>query len=118
MGPIGKLFSNSPDLKKTEANKKTAKSEENKSNSTQAAGQVKSGSSKDQVQISSKARELLTLKMEAESYIKEVKETELISPQEIDAIKEKIASKYYFDEEVINDLVDRLVSLPNYMDQK
>ncbi len=50
MGPIGKLFSTSPDLKKTEANKKTAKNDEGKNQNTQDASQIKSGS-KDQVQI-------------------------------------------------------------------
>ena len=32
----------------------------------------------------------------------------------IDAIKEKIASNYYFDPEVIDKVVDKLIALPNY----
>ncbi|MCB0281014.1 MAG: hypothetical protein H6627_11650 [Calditrichae bacterium] len=115
MGPIKQLFSTSPDLKKTDTNKKLNKSNESASNKDQNSASVKS-TQKDQVQISSKGRELLTLKIEAESYLKDIKESETVSPQELDAIKEKIASKYYFEKEVIDDLVDRLMNLPNYMD--
>jgi len=115
MGPIRQLFSTSPDLKKAESNKKLNKPSEN-DQSGKETGAVKS-SSKDQVQISNQGRELLSLKVEAENYLKEIKEAEVISPQEIDAIKEKIASKYYFDEDVISDLVDKLVNLPDYMNK-
>ncbi len=115
MGPIRQLFQSSPDLKKTDSNKKINKSNDNGQNGKETGAVA--NSSKDQVQISPQARELLSLKVEAENYLKEIKESEIISPQEIDAIKEKIASKYYFDEEVINDLVDKLVSLPDYMNK-
>ncbi len=113
MGPIRQLFSTSPDLKKTESSKKlTQRSETEEGGKT--TGTANNGS-KDQVQISSKGRELLSLKVEAEQYLQEVKQSETISPQEVDAIKERIAARYYFDEEVISDLVDKLVSLPDYM---
>ncbi|KAA3617654.1 MAG: hypothetical protein D8M58_01140 [Calditrichaeota bacterium] len=115
MGPIRQLFSTSPDLKKAESNKKIGKPTDNDpgAKETNAAGNA----SKDQVEISNKGRELLSLKVEAENYLKEIKESEVISPQEVDAIKEKIASKYYFDEDVISDLVDKLVNLPDYMNR-
>ncbi len=115
MGPIRQLFSTSPDLKKTESNKKIDKANDNSQNKTE--NDAVKGVSKDQVNISNKGRELLSLKVEAENYLKEIKEGEVISPQEIDAIKEKIAAKYYFDEEVISDLVDKLASLPDYMNK-
>lgn len=113
MGPIRQLFSTSPDLKKAVSNKKTDKFNENEQGGKETSA-VK-GNSKDQVQISNHGRELLLLKIEAENYLKDIKGSEVISQGEIDAIKEKIASKYYFDEEVISDLVDKLASLPDYM---
>lgn len=115
MGPIKQLFSTSPDLKKTDTNKKLNKVNDTGSKEDNKSSAVES-SAKDQVQISNKGRELLILKTEAENYLKDIKESEVVSPQELDAIKERIASKYYFEKEVIDDLVDRLINLPNYMD--
>ena len=112
MGPIRQLFATSPDLKKTDSNKKLSKSHENNDAKENAPA---NNNSKDQVQISEKGRELLTLKLEAQNYLKDIKESEIVSQKQIDDIKEKIASKYYFDEEVISDLVDRLLNMPNYM---
>jgi len=113
MGPIRQLFSQSPDLKKTESSKKLDKIND-KEKSVSGAGTVDKGS-KDQVQISVEGRNLLSIKTEASGYLKDVQESEILTHQDIDAIKEKIASKYYFDAEVIDELVDKLVSLPEYM---
>lgn len=116
MGPIRQLFSNTPDLKKTDTQKKINDTSAKKTGTTENSSKPASG--KDQVQISDKGRELLTLKAETENYLNNIREAELISPQEIEAIKEKIEAKYYFDEEVINDLVDKLAGLPDYKDFK
>ena len=117
MGPIRQLFSTSTEMKKTDSNKKIAKSS-SESNTNNTENISAKGKTQDTVQISDKGRELLTLKTEAENYLKDIKESEVISPQELDAIKEKIASKYYFEKDVIDDVVDRLVNLPNYLDLK
>ena len=53
-------------------------------------------------------RELLSLKMQAASYTDEVKRATTISPGEIEAVKEKISSNFYFDPEVIDKVVDKL----------
>jgi hypothetical protein len=73
-----------------------------------------SSTSSDKAEISSVGRELLTLKMQAANYSQEVKQAKTISENEIEAIKERIASNYYFDPEVIDKVVDKLVALPNY----
>jgi len=113
MGPIRNLFSTSPDLKKTESNKKTAQTD-NKGNDNAKVNEAAKSGKKDQVQISDVGREMLTLKMEAARYLRDVKSSEVVSTEEIEAIKERIASRYYFDDEVIDDIVDKLISLPNY----
>ncbi len=113
MGPIRNLFSTSPDLKKTESNKKTAQTDKKVNDNAKVNDAAKSGK-KDQVQISDVGREMLTLKMEAARYLRDVKSSEVVSTEEIEAIKERIASRYYFDDEVIDDIVDKLISLPNY----
>jgi len=112
MGPIKSLFSQ-PDPKKANDSQKLDKSKHS------AAGKDGSGksvgkASKDQVSISNAGRELLSLKSEAAKYLKDVKDSEILSVAEVDSIKEKIASKYYFDPEVINTIVDKMINLPNF----
>ncbi len=115
MGPIRSLFS-PPDPKKTESNHKTEKAKPSVHNKGGTASKV-GKSSRDQVNISSEGRELLSLKSEAAKYLKDVQDSEVLSVEEVDAIKEKIASKYYFDPEVINTIVDKMINLPNFFNR-
>ncbi len=59
--------------------------------------------------ISDKARQLLSLKNEANGYVKAVKESETLSSKEIEEIQQRISSQDYFDSEVIDKVVDRLL---------
>lgn len=65
-----------------------------------------------QVDISSSAKELLTLRAEAERYLKHVELQEGISSEEVKELKEKIAQNYYLKEEIIDKIVDKLLDLP------
>ena len=58
--------------------------------------------------------EVEAIKSEAVQFTDEVKDAKTISEAEIDAIKERIASDFYFDPEVIDKIVDKLVALPNF----
>ncbi|RMH64477.1 MAG: hypothetical protein D6677_04655 [Calditrichaeota bacterium] len=110
MGPIRNLFSTSPDLKRTDPAKKAGKSNE-QYKKNEAVSSVSTGQphSRDQVEISSEGRELLSLKAEARKYLDDVKTSKTLTPQELDKIKEKIASRRYFDDSVIEKVVDKLV---------
>ncbi len=118
MGPIRNLFSTSPGLKHTESGKKAGKSADPYKKS-EAVNQLSGNKSaaKDQVEISSAGRELLSLKAETRKYLDDVKNSRAVSPQELDAIKEKIASRHYFDDEVIEKVVDKMVNLPGMFEE-
>ena len=72
---------------------------------------------KDSVEISSAGREMLAQKAQSEKFISTVKNSDTLSGNEKDAIREKIAADYYSNPEVVdkiaNDVVD---SYQNFKD--
>lgn len=60
-------------------------------------------------EISPEAKHLLELKNEASQYLDQVKEAETLSPEQIDQIKERISSQYYFDSQVIDQIVEKML---------
>jgi hypothetical protein len=113
MGSINNILGMPPELNKAGNNREVRKATSGNGKEAKT-GTVSSKVSSDKAEISSVGRELLTLKMQAAEYTEDVKKAETISQVEIDAIKEKIASNYYFDPEVIDKVVDKLIALPNY----
>ncbi len=59
--------------------------------------------------ISPEAKHLLELKNEASKYLDKVKDAETLSPEQIDQIKERISSQYYFDSQVIDQIVEKML---------
>ena len=59
--------------------------------------------------ISPEAKHLLELKNEAIQYLYKVKDAETLSPEQIDQIKERISSQYYFDSQVIDQIVEKML---------
>ncbi|APF18189.1 hypothetical protein [Caldithrix abyssi] len=59
--------------------------------------------------ISPEAKHLLELKSEASQFLDKVKSAQTITPEEIDQIKERITSQYYFDSQVIDQIVDKML---------
>ncbi len=59
--------------------------------------------------ISPEARRLLDLKNEASQYVDKVKNAETLSMDEINQIKERITSQYYFDSQVIDQIVEKML---------
>ncbi len=113
MGSINNILGMPPELNKAGKSREVRKTPPG-ANKDEKSGKIAQKAGSDKAEISSVGRELLTLKMQASKYTDEVKKADTISQVEIDAIKEKIASNYYFDPEVIDKVVDKLIALPNY----
>ncbi len=117
MGTIKNIFGMSPDINKT--NRNNTEKKVNTNNKEQETGSTtKTGNSHKPAvtaDISPVGRELLTLKSEAASYIEEVRSAKTITTTEIQEIKEKIASQYYFEPEVIDQIVDKLMAMPSFV---
>ena len=105
-----------PGMNKAEKNKQVGGAGNESANNGKArkAGEASETSGLDKALISSAAQRLLNIKSEAVQFTDEVKDAKTISDAEIDAIKERIASDFYFDPEVIDKIVDKLVALPNF----
>ncbi|HQV32697.1 MAG TPA: hypothetical protein PKV71_12510 [Calditrichia bacterium] len=69
----------------------------------------------DRAEISSTAREMLNIKELAEKYRAEGSNTSVLSREEMEMIREKVAEGHYNSEQVADDLVNRLVGLPNFV---
>lgn len=70
----------------------------------------------DQAEISQEARGLLNLRMDAQKYIKTVDQSETLSENEINQLKQQIESKYFVNDAVIDQIVDKILDLPNFTD--
>ena len=114
MASINNVLGIPPELNKSSSSKEARKAGSGIGKEAKASEMRQTSTSSDKAEISSVGRELLTLKMQAANYSSEVKQAQTISQTEIEAIKERIASNYYFDPEVIDKVVDKLVELPNY----
>lgn len=68
----------------------------------------------DQADISQKARGLLNLRMDAKKYLEDVDQSEILSENEINQLKQKIESKYFVNDAVIDQIVDKIIDLPNF----
>jgi len=115
MGAINNILGLPPGLHKTDKNKEPARVGKDSGESGKAKKtEGNSPSVYDKAVISNEARELLSIKAEAVRHTDRVKNAETISPLEIEAIKQKIAADFYFEPEVIDKVVDKLIALPNY----
>ncbi len=113
MGPLKSIIGLSQDVGKSEKAKETKKVDKEHRSDKKVNGQ-KTAVNADVAQISSAGREMLLLKMEAQKYVDDVGRAETLSLKEIESIKEKIAANYYFDPEVIDKVVDKIIAMPNF----
>ena len=93
------------DLKKTANNKN-----EQKANNTTNVNERK-----DQAQISDAARSMLSLRIDAQKYVEDIEQSKTISDNEVKDLKQKINTKYFINDAVINQIVDKLIDLPNFL---
>jgi len=113
MGPLKSILGMSQDIGKSEKAKETKKIDKDVRSAKKVDGQ-KTAANADVAHISSAGREMLLLKMEAQKYVDRVERAETLSLKEIESIKEKIAANYYFDPEVIDKVVDKIIAMPNF----
>jgi len=111
---IKNIFGASPESNKIVKNNETKKSKSVEETSTEDAKSNPVNGSGDKAEISSFGRELFKLRAEAAEYIEEIKTSRTISEEEIEEIKEKILEGHYFDPEVIDKVIDRLLNLPHF----
>ena len=103
----GQKINRNEDLKKVSEHKSEQKSEKTSSQSKRA----------DQAQISTAARGMLSMRMDAKKYIDEVEQSQTLSENEVNQLKQKIENKYFISEDVVDKIVDKLVNLPNFLIQ-
>lgn len=117
MATINDIYGIGPSAQKSGKNEPTKKLNlEKDTGKSESVG--KKTATKDTAQISSEARELLNLKMDAAKYLDEVRQAVTLNDLEIDQIKTKIQQKYYMDREVIDKIVDELAALPSFAIKK
>jgi len=75
---------------------------------------VSGNSRTDQAEISQKARGLLNLRMDAKKYLDTIDQSETLSENEVNQLKQHIESKYFVNDAVIDQIVDKIVDLPNF----
>ncbi len=114
MGPIKDISGLSQNLKKLDKQNDTRKIDSKKD-----AGKVEKGnqvaSENDKAEISDAGRTLLNAKTEALNYVKHVENTTLLNGNELDEIREKVNSGYYFDQKVVDKIAERMLELPNFL---
>jgi len=114
MGSIKSIFGLPQDINKNEKAKDLKRVNSKPSEIKKPQSQKSGASTSDVAQISSAGKELLSIKLQARQYVDQVKNADTLSVDEIEAIKEKIASNFYFDPEVIDEIVDKIIALPNF----
>lgn len=117
MATVNDIYGIGPSTQRSGKNEPTKKLNLEK-DSGQPGAVSKKNATRDTAQISSEARELLNLKMDAAKYLDEVRQAVTLNDHEINQIKSKIQQKYYMDREIIDKIVDELAALPNYKIKK
>ena len=111
MGTIKNILGMSPEVNRSNQGKKIGSG---KGSSSERAKSTGKSSSPVKAEISQIGRDFFNLKTESKNYLDEVRNSATISTAEIESIKEKIASNYYFEPEVIDQVVDKLMRMPNF----
>ena len=112
MSAIKNIINASPEMNKADKNKEVKQARQKKS---QEIAKTKGKPvSIDKAEISSAGRELLTLKAEAAAYLSKIQSAETLSAEEIEALRQKIAEGSYLSEELIDQMIDRILDLPGF----
>lgn len=114
MGPIKDISGLSQNLKKLDKQSDARKIDSKKDTGKVAKGNLVT-SENDTAEISDAGRTLLNAKSEAVNYLNQVENTRLINDAELEEIREKVNSGYYFDQKVIDKIAERLLELPNFL---
>ena len=117
MGPIKDISGLSQNLKKLDKQNETRKVDLKKDKSKVDKNDTQVSTNNDKAEISEAGRTLLNAKTESINYIKQVENTRTLSEGELDEIKEKVNSGYYFDQKVVEKIAEKLIELPNYLNK-
>lgn len=116
MGPIKDISALAHNLKKLDKQNETRKVD-SKKDSEKVDKQNAIDTEKDRAEISDAGRTLLSVKTEADRYLKLVENTNIVDEQEIEEIREKVMLNYYSKKEVIEKITEKLLDLPNYISE-
>ncbi len=70
---------------------------------------------RDTAEISSAARELLSLKTESAKYLNKITGEDGLGEEELESIKSKIAARQFTSQESIDQIADKLLGLPFFV---
>lgn len=115
MGPIKNIAGMPANINKAEKNPNLKKAENEIDQKKNKVGNKTSGP--DSLEISSTAREMLLMNVEANNprFIKELLDAETLDTAEMEAIKKRITEGFYSDSEVVDKIVDELFEMPNFV---
>ncbi len=115
MDSIKNLYNISPESSRVNKNNQVNKLREEESKTSEKGKTSPKNPSVDSAEISSAGREMLNLRVEANKFMQDVRNSETLDTESLEAIKLKIENKYYLSEEVVDQIVNKLLDLPNYL---
>jgi len=69
----------------------------------------------DRVEISDAAKELLHMRLDARNYVHDVEEAQTLPETKIEELKQKITDKSLLNKNTIENIANKLTSLPNFI---
>ena len=115
MSGIDKLLGLTSDIQKTDKSHEVKKARVKSDKPTKESDNKDKQAIQDKADISDVGRTLLSLQVEAMRYINEVKRSETLSDSEIKEIRARLESNYYLENDVIEEIVNKLMTLPNFL---
>jgi len=115
MDSIKNLYNISPESNRINKNNQVNRLREEEAKASEKGKNQAKTSSADLAEISSAGREMLNLRVEANKFIEDVRNAEILDAENFASIKQKIENKYYLSEEVVDQIVNKLLDLPNYL---
>ena len=114
MADINNFFSIPASTNKINHNEDLKKTTNTK-NERKADNIVNVSERKDHAQISDAARSMLSLRIDAQKYVDDIEQSKTISDNEVKDLKQKISTKYFINDAIIDQIVDKLLDLPNFL---
>jgi len=111
---IKNINGSSPEQNRIEKNTEVKKTRTSEKKSANDSAPLRPDQFGDRADISLSARELFALRSEAAQYLEEVRNSESVSKEQLEEIAEKILTGYYYKEEVLDAIVDKLMKLPYF----
>lgn len=114
MGPIKERPGISQNLKKLDKQSDTHKIDSNKGSDVSKS--ILSTSKSEKAEISDAECTLLNAKTESVRFIDQIENTRTLSESELQDIRDKVNSGYYFDQKVVEKIAELLLGLPYFLD--